>query len=309
MERSVTPQPWQVWSVLLLGVVAVSTGAIFVRLAIAAANQRGVAFSLFVAALRLSFAALALLPAWRPVCQRLPTRAAAGLAIAAGLALALHFVTWISSLSFTSIAASTALVTTNPIWVVLLAWWWWGERVRPTAVLGMAIALSGGLLIAWSGASSDSGSQPLLGDALALIGAWCASLYFLLGSAAQRRGLSVGRYATIAYSTAALALLPLPLLVGRSYAGYPALVYCYGILAALVPQLLGHTSCNWALRWLSPTAVALAILFEPIGSSLLGWLLFQEIPGTLVLVGAPILLVGVAIAVWSQQELSQPRSS
>ncbi len=302
MQRLIAPKTWQVWLVLGLGVSAVSTGAIFVRLAIAAAGQRGVAFSLVLAALRLGFASLALLPTWPQVRRQAPARAAWGLAIAAGLALALHFATWISSLSFTSIAASTTLVTTNPVWVALLAWWWWGERLRRGTVLGIAIALGGGLLIALGGAGEDSGSQPLLGDALALLGAWCASFYFLLGSAAQRQGLSIGSYAVIAYSTAALVLLPLPLLVGQGYGGYPGPVYLYGLLAALVPQLCGHTSCNWALRWLSPTLVTLSILFEPVGSSLLGWLLFQEVPGPWVLVGAPVLLAGVAIAVLSQRE-------
>ncbi len=302
MRLSATPRLWQVWLILLLGVGAVSTGAVFARLAIDAADQRSVPFSLFVATMRLGFAALLLLPRWRQVGRQPPTRAAAGLAIAAGLALAAHFATWISSLSFTSIAASTTLVTTNPVWVALLAWWWWGERPRRATVLGIAIALTGGLLIAGSGSGGSSpGSQPLLGDALALVGSWCASLYFLLGRAAQQRGLSVGSYATIAYSTAALALLPLPLLVGDGYGGYPGSVYFYGVLMALVPQLLGHTSCNWALRWLSPTLVTLSILFEPVGSSLLGWLIFQEVPSPLVLVGAAVLLAGVAIAVLSQR--------
>ncbi|NJO21474.1 MAG: DMT family transporter [Spirulinaceae cyanobacterium RM2_2_10] len=288
--------------VLLLGVCAVSTGAIFVRGAIAAAGQGGVPFSLFIAAMRMSIAALVFTPAWRQVRRRSPSRRAWGLAIAAGLVLALHFAAWISSLSFTSIAASTTLVTTNPVWVALLAWGCWGERPRRGTALGIAIALGGGVLVAWGGAGESSGSQPLLGNLLALIGAWGASLYFLLGSAAQRQGLGVGSYAAIAYSTAAIALLPLPLLFGDGYAGYPSAVYLFAVLAALVPQVLGHTSCNWALRWLSPTLVTLGILFEPVSSSLLGWFFFQEVPGSLVLVGAPILLAGVAIAVLSQRE-------
>lgn len=103
-------------------------------------------------------------------------------------------------------------------------------------------------------------------------------------------------YIAIAYTTAAIILLPFPLLVGNGYVGYPQQVYFYGLLMAIIPQLIGHTSFNWSLRWLSPTFVTLSILFEPIGASCLGFILFTEIPSISVLVGGGILLSGVAIA-------------
>jgi drug/metabolite transporter (DMT)-like permease len=128
------------------------------------------------------------------------------------------------------------------------------------------------------------------------------SLYLLLGREAQRRGLGIGSYVAVAYSTGALILLPLPLIVGSTYIGYPAAVYLYILLMAVASQVIGHTTINWAVRWIAPTLVTLAILFEPIGSSLLGYLIFKEVPGRLVLVGAVVLLAGVALAVYGTRE-------
>ncbi len=292
------PTPWHLNLTLTLGILAVSTAAPLVRLAMHAAAEQSVGFSLVLAALRLSIAAMILLPAWGSVTQPKPTSVGISYAIAAGVALAVHFATWITSLAFTSIAASTALVTTNPVWVALLSWVWLGEIPTHKMLAGIGIALLGGVLIGLGGIQpTATGSNPLLGDGLALAGAWAASLYFLLGREAQRNGLSIGSYVVVAYSMAAIALLPLPLVLGTSYTGYSPTVYGYITLMAFIPQLLGHTSFNWAVRWISPTIVSLVILFEPVLSSGLGFLLFKEIPPAPVLLGALVLLIGVAIAI------------
>ncbi|MDY6781346.1 MAG: DMT family transporter [Cyanobacteriota bacterium] len=305
------PSSFQVWLILAIAVFAVSTAAIWVRLAVEATGRSSVGFSLFLAASRLILAAIALLPTWRSLARTSAPKSAIVCAGAAGLCLAIHFATWITSLSFTSIAASTALVTTNPIWVALLGWLRFRERPTPTTCVGIALALAGGLCIALGGGQTSSAPNPLLGDALALIGAWMASLYLLLGREAQRRGLGTGHYAAIAYSSAAAVLFPLPWLFGTGYSGYPTPVYLYLLLMALISQLLGHTSINWAVRWVSPTFVAIAILFEPLGSSVLGFIIFGEVPGWLVAAGALVLLVGAAIALWGaagerDRDRSQP---
>jgi drug/metabolite transporter (DMT)-like permease len=300
MPNSSPPKRWHVAIALGVGVLAVSTSAIWIRLAIAAAGMRGVGFSLFLAVARLTLAALILLPIqWRSV-SRSPasvpvSRSAMVCAVAAGLFLALHFATWITSLSYTSIAASTALVTTNPLWVALLSWVWYKEVPTRKTTIGMAIALAGGILVSVGGGDS-SGSQPLLGNFLALIGSWTVSVYLLLGREAQCQGFSVGKYGLVAYSTAAVVLLPFPFLFGVGYTGYPAAVYLYSLLMALLPQVMGHTIINWAVRWVSPTLVTLTILFEPVAASILGFWVFGEVPTLQVWVGAVVLLVGVAIA-------------
>lgn len=297
MKSGNQPAGWQIGMILTIGILATSTAAVLVRLAIASAGVAGVGFSLVMAASRLSCATIVLLPVWRDLLNRPPSLVAVRYAGAAGMALAVHFATWITSLSYTSITASTTLVTTNPVWVALLAWLWWGEKPRRLTLVGMAIALVGAVLIGLGGSETlSAGPHPLLGNGLALVGAWMASLYFLLGREAQRQGLGIGSYAAIAYGVAAIVLLPLPLLVGTAYTGYSTLTYSYIGLMALLPQLVGHTSLNWSVRWVSPTLVTLAILFEPVMSSVLGYLIFGEVPGASVLVGACVLLVGVGMA-------------
>lgn len=291
------PKSWQVGIILTIGVFAVSTSAIFIRLAMAAAEKQSIGFSIFLAASRLSMAALILLPTWRKIKTHNVIAKTYYYAIAAGICLAFHFAAWISSLGFTSIAASTTLVTSNPIWVALLSRFWFKEKLGRVTILGIIIALVGGITIALGNTNlENSYSNPTLGNILALIGAWMASLYLLLGSQAQKQGLSVTSYIAIVYTTAAIILLPFPFLFGTSYLGYSDRVYLYILLMALIPQLIGHTSFNWSLRWISPTFVTLSILFEPVVASFLGAIFFGEVPSLSVLVGGAILLSGVAIA-------------
>lgn len=300
-----TPSFWQVGSVLAMGILAVSMTAIFIRLATDAAAIKGVGFSLFLAASRLIIAATILLPTWKTLGKHKLSTKAYYYAVAAGLALSLHFATWITSLSYTSIAASTVLVTTNPIWVSVFSWIWFKEKITKTSLLGMLIAFLGGVLVAFGDNTGNYNyPNPLLGNLLALIGALMVSLYFLLGKEAQAIGLSTKNYITVAYSAAAVILLPLPLLFGTKYIGYPNQVYLYVFLLAIFSQLIGHTSINWVLRWISPTIVTLAIMFEPIGASFFGYLIFGEIPSNIVLLGGLILLVGVAIAVLGHNRIA-----
>lgn len=293
-----SPKTWHVISILMFGIFAVSLSAIFVRLATEAANTQGIGFSLFLASLRLILSALILLPIWVNFKPVVASISAYYYAIGAGLCLAVHFAVWITSLSYTSIAASTTLVTTNPVWVSLLSWVWFREKLSKLTILGIVIALLGGILLAWGDSYGNSENlNPLLGDSLALVGAWMVSLYLLLGREAQRRGLGVGRYSAIAYTIAAVTLFPFPLLFGENYTGHSSSVYIYVLLMAIFPQLIGHTSINWSVRWLSPTFVTLGILFEPVGASGLGWLIFGEVPPLIVIVGATVLLGGISISI------------
>lgn len=168
-----------------MGILAVSTAAIWIRLAIATAGVRGVGFSLVLAATRLTLASLLLLPTgWRTPWRQI-SRGSIAYACAAGVVLAFHFATWITSLSYTSIAAATTLVNTNPLWIALLSWVGFGEKPTFRTVLGMGIALIGGILIGLGGAEGTAvGSHPFLGNVLALAGAWAVSFYQIHGSKA-----------------------------------------------------------------------------------------------------------------------------
>ncbi|MEA5471464.1 DMT family transporter [Spirulina sp. 06S082] len=298
-----TPKFWQITLILGVGVFAISMSAIFIRLTLEITGFHGVGFSLFLSASRLIIATFMLLPIWRGVRQTSISPKAFYYAGIAGLCLAFHIAFWISSLSFTSITAATTLVTTNPIWIAILSRFWFQEKLRKLTILGIVIALLGGIAIALGGMQGESvSSQPLLGDILALIGAWFVSFYLLLGRESQRQGLSTSHYITIAYTIAAIALFPFPFFFGFGYLGYPLSVYFYVLLMAVFSQVIGHTTINWAVRWMSPVLVSLIILFEPVGSSILGYFVFGELPSSIVILGAIIILVGVAISIIGERK-------
>ncbi len=299
------PSRWFITLILAVGVLAVSTAAVLVRW-----GSQGVVtdsfgttmgLSMLLAAGRLTLAAVFLLPQlfywpWSDLSDR-----NLRYALLAGVALAAHFSLWFTSLRYTSVAASTTLVTTTPIWSALISYVWQRQTLKPRAVLGMMIALVGGALIGWGEPTSAAASQPLLGNGLALAAAWAVSLYFLWSQHAQAIGLQIHHYALIAYSTAALILLPLPWLLGVPYGGWPKQLYLAIVLLALIPQLIGHTSLNWGVRWLSPTWVTLLVLAEPLAASLFALLLFGEVPAISVLVGGGIVLTGLTISLWPRQ--------
>jgi drug/metabolite transporter (DMT)-like permease len=291
------PSQWQIIIVLSIGIVGVSLAAVWVRLAFDVVSpDNTVGFSLFLAASRLMVAALILLTSWKNFKPSNISPTALYYAIAAGVCLAIHFATWMTSLAYTSIAASTVLVTTNPIWVGLINWWWYQEKLNRQKIIAIAIALAGSMIIAISDRQMNSNySNPILGAILALFGAVMSSLYLIFGSQAQRRGLNTANYIAIAYSVAALCLFPLPLIYQTSYLNYPAPVYLYVLLMAVMSQAIGHTSLNWSVRWISPTIVSLSLLFEPVIASCVGAIVFQEIPSVNLLIGGLIILLGMAI--------------
>ncbi len=283
--------------IAIVALLAVASSAVFIRLALETAQTQGPGFSLVVASMRMGIATLLLLPAWRSLRTTSLQPGAWPLALAAGVALALHFATWITSLSYTSIAASTTLVNTSPIWVALLSWGFFREIPSRLTMAGIGLALLGGAVIGLGSNLSEETGQAWLGNSLAVAGALAVSVYYLLGREAQRRGFGLGLYVAVAYGAAALTLLPLPWLLGASYQGYPAATYFWIGLMALLPQLVGHTSVNYLVKWWPATLVSVLLLFEPLGASLLGYLVFGEIPSLQVLLGATIILAGTLLTV------------
>ena len=296
------PTTGRVFLVLLVAVAAVSLSAIFIRMA----EAPGVV----VANYRMLIAALLLAPiTWRGLRRTPFNRRTLGYTVLAGLFLAVHFAAWISSLSFTTVAASVTLVCSNPLWVALFSWLFLGRPPSLAMLMGVLLAVAGGAMIAFG--DLGGGTDPLLGDGLALIGALTVSAYLLLGRAAQRQGLSLGAYAGSAYTVAALILLPVPALFGLPYLGYETATFGWIFLLAALPQLVGHTGVNYAMKFLDPTLVTTIILLEPIGAALLALLLFSEVPGLLTVLGAVILLLGVLLTVrFSQaQRLAKPTAA
>lgn len=287
-------RPWLPYAVLALGVVVVSTASILIRFA-----QAGGTPSLTIAALRLAFATAILTPyAWPRIRSELAAAPPKVIPLAAlsGLFLAVHFASWISSLEYTSVASSAVLVTTNPIWVGLAAWLWLREPPTAAAAAGIALGVGGGVAVFVAGASGGGGSDPALGNGLALVGAVTASAYLLTGRR-LRGALSLLAYIWIAYGTAALVLVALALGSGQRLWGLPIAAYGLTLALAAGPQLIGHTTFNWALRRLPAPTVAMAILGEPIGAAILAWLLFAERSSGWQLAGFAVLLAGVFVTV------------
>jgi drug/metabolite transporter (DMT)-like permease len=294
---SVKPSSLRIGAIVVLGVFGISTAAIFVRLSTIETGLDGIGFNLFLSASRLIVSSILMVPLWRGFFQAKPQSGAFAYSAIAGVCLAVHYATWFLSLSYTSIVASTTIVTTNPIWVALLSWIIFKEKPSRRTLLGITLSIFGGLLIGYDGAIVEAGSKnPLLGNLLALIGSWVYSLYFLAGREAQKRGLLTGTYAVIAYGAAAVALLPLPYFFGSGYSGYPVLVYLYVFLMAVISQVIGQTCLNWSLRWLSPVIVTLAVMLEPLFSGMLAYAFFKEIPSITLLTGTVIILLGVGVA-------------
>lgn len=283
--------------VLVIGIGAVSTASIFIRYAQAQAP------SLVIAAYRLTLASAMLIPyAWLRRRDELRRLHAVDwrLAILSGVCLALHFATWISSLEYTSVASSVVMVTTSPLWVAVAGWLLLRERLTRPVSIGLSLAVAGGVIIGMGSAHAGGGRAPLLGNALALVGAWAVTGYWLIGRRLRSK-LSLVPYVAVVYGTAAIVLLMMVAAARQPLTGYAPLAYVWFLLLALIPQLIGHSSFNWALARLPAVFVAVATLGEPIGSAVLACLLLGEVPSRLELFGAALILTGIGLTLKSRQ--------
>lgn len=273
---------------LISGVLAVSTGAIFVRTADAPA--------LVIAAYRVGLATLILAPFawWKAGAElRALSRNEALPALLAGLFLALHFAAWISSLDYTSVANSVVLVNTNPLWVALLTPLVTKDRINPRIWISILVTVTGGVVI--GAGDVETGGAALWGDALALCGSVCAAMYLLLGRRLRSR-LSLLAYVIVCYGTAAGILWAVVLVCRMPVTGFSSATVASFWAMAVIPQIIGHSSYNWALKWFSAGVIAVSLLGEPIGSTLLAYFIFDEGVTMLKLVGGGMILAGIYLA-------------
>ncbi len=284
-------------AVLLLAVVGVSFSGPLVRLSHA--------HPLAIAAWRLGFSLLvigAFLLAtgewrqWRRVSRR-----ELGIALGAGTMLALHFWSWNASVALTSVAASVVLVNTQPVVVALLSVLWLREAPTRRQWIGIGVAMLGALVVAAPDLASDAaagGSRPraFLGDALALIGALTAAIYFVAGRR-LRASLDLWPYVGLVYGTCFVVLLVLAALAAAPLTPQPPRELAIFAGLALGPMLLGHTGLNWALKHSRAYVVNLALLGEPVGATLIAAMLpgIREIPSPLTLIGGAIVLAGILL--------------
>lgn len=294
---------WRVPAPVALGVavVAISAAAILIREAEAAAVS--------IAFWRTAGGAIVLAPvaAMQRRALRSLSRRDGLLLIGSGACLGLHFALWLGSLELTTVASSVTLVTMSPLFVALLSTLFLGESTSRAAWAGIAITVVGAAIIGL-GDSSDPGetNNAVAGDLMALGGAAAMAGYILIGRRLRRSELPNTVFAVPTYAVAAVGLLIVALLRSEQLAGFATSTWL--ILAALVagPQLLGHAMLTSVLDRIRATTVAVATLLEPIGATILAWIVLDEVPASLFWLGAPVVLAGLAVTLRSgSDDLSQ----
>lgn len=283
-------RPRRTFLYLAVGVFAISWAAPLIRLCEAP--------PLAIATYRMGFSALLLLPLALKDCVRELKPQGVLTLFLPGAFLGLHFALWVSSLSYTSVASSVILVTTNPIFVGVLSFFLLRERMTRPLLLGTALAIAGGITVGVG--DFREGEGLLLGNGLALAGALMMSCYLVAGRSLRQRA-SLLSYVFVVYGAAALFLLLLSLLLGEALRGFPLTTWVLFLLLALVPTLLGHSTINWAVRYLSTPVVVLAIVGEPVLASLLAYLVLGESLTWPRVVGGAVILAGVYLGIFRRR--------
>ena len=289
-----------VGAVLALAVLAASFSSIFIRFA------QSEATSLVISAYRLAVAALLLSPILllrhKEELRKLP-RNNRRLSLLAGLFLAIHLGTWITSLEYTSVASSVVLVQTAPLMVAAVSPLLLGESISRYLLIGLLIAVLGSLIVGISDACGAEGclqlnellqGSAIRGDLLALAGAAAGAGYIIVGRRV-RQSVSLVPYIGIAYGAAAIALILGALFQGAPLIGFEPTTYLWLFLLAIFPQLIAHTSYNWALGYVAAAVVSLVLLAEPVASGVLALIFLDETPTTLRLAGGVLILIGIGL--------------
>ncbi len=296
-EKVVSP-----YLVLGFGILAVSTASIFIRYA------QQMAPSLAIGAFRLLIAAAILAPfAFSKNAPEIREfdRKKWGLIILAGGFLALHFAAWITSLEYTTVASSVVLVTTAPLWVAIFSPIFLKEKITRLTMIGIIVALLGSLIVTSSNLCQFSSNQnscsslgttgdsrSLFGDFLALLGAFLSAGYLMAGRK-LRKTTGLLPYTFTVYAVAAVCMAGLMVIRRTPFTGYPWTAYLLFFALAVIPQILGHSSFNYALRYKSSALVSVALLGEPVGTVILAFFLLKETPSMPEIVGGIIILSGI----------------
>ncbi|GIN61912.1 membrane protein [Robertmurraya siralis] len=254
--------------ILSVGVIAVSTSAIFVK--VSQAPSEVIAFY------RLFFSVIIMLPVFLIKYAselRLITKRDWLFSLVAGVFLAFHFILWFESLNYTSVASSTVLVTLQPLFAFVGTYVFFKERFSVRAIFCGVMAIIGSFIISW-GDFKISGSA-LFGDILALIACALVTAYLMFGQSVRKR-VSLITYTFVVYAISAITLFIYVLILGQPLMNYPTSDWLYFILLAIIPTLLGHTLFNWSIKWLSTSTISMAILLEPIGATILAYYLLNE---------------------------------
>ncbi len=277
---------------LVTAIVSISFAATLIRLADAPA--------IVIAGYRMLFSTLVLLPFVlfsRDVLGEL--RGLRGMDVAlislSGFFLSIHFISWIASIFLTGVASSIVLVTTTPLFVALFSVFALKERVPFQFWLGLTLAAAGALTI--GGGDLFGGGVRWKGDLLAVLGAIAAGGYFIIGSKLRKR-LSLLAYAFPVYLVSTSVIFTVALTWRIPVTGYRGMMFLYSLILAVVCQIMGHTLFNWALRHVRATFVTLGVLGEPVGASVIAYMVLGEIPLPREVAGGMLILAGLFCALY-----------
>ncbi|WML47222.1 DMT family transporter [Neobacillus sp. PS3-34] len=275
------------YAALAVGVISVSASAIFVKLCSAPSGV--------IAFYRLFFSVLFMLPVFLTKYApeiKLITKRDWMFSLVAGILLAFHFILWFESLNYTSVASSTVLVTLQPLFAFVGTYFFFKEKLSAKAILSGLIAVAGSVIISW-GDFKISGSA-LFGDALAIVACAFVTGYLLFGQTVRKR-LSLVTYTFVVYFISSVTLFIYILAVQEPLFPYKTNEWVYFVLLALIPTLLGHTLFNWSLKWISASTISMAILFEPVGATILAYNLLNENILWSQIIGGSIVISGISL--------------
>ena len=280
---------------LFFSIVAVSTASILIRMSGAP--------PLTIAFYRMLFSTFLLIPFFigSDRLNRVKELGNRGLLnlFGIGIVLAIHFATWITSLSLTSVASSVIFVHVDPIFVAIVSHFLFKERITGRTITGIIVAFAGATIIAVG--DMGIGEMNFIGDMLALVGAVMLGLYILAGRRI-RQDLDLVSYVTPVYATSALVLGVMSIATGTSLIGYSSNEYLLFMVIAIVPMIFGHTVYNWTLKYLTAPIVSISLLGEPVGASILAYIFLSEIPPLMTIVGGVVTLAGILICVFKSEE-------
>ena len=280
---------------LLVGMFAISTSAILIRYS----NSE----PLVIGAYRQAFATLFFLPfIIKDKGAEIRSQSFATITemIITGILLGAHFSFFITSVKETSVAASVLLATCHVVYVAVLGWIFFGETLSRKAILGTLVAL-GGILVLFGGDLIDNPGN-FLGNVFAFISGILAGLYYLCGRK-LRKTISLTTYAFVVYLFSFISMFGIVLIQNLTYMNLPIFEIQLFLLMALIPTLLGHTMQNWAIGYLPAYIVSISLLAEPVGSGLLAWLFFQEVPSFGVILGGLIVISGLYLVIQAEESV------
>lgn len=282
---------------IFIGVISVSTSAILVKLV--AADSGVIAFY------RMLFSVLLMAPTFLIYYRKEVfdiEKKDWVFSIISGIFLAFHFILWFESLRYTSVASSTVLVTLQPLFAIVGTFVFFKEPIAFKTVFSGIVAIAGSILISWG--DFKVGGLAFYGDMLALIACSLVTGYMLFGQEVRKR-VSLTTYTIVVYTASTITLFVYILIKGESFGPYPTMDWIWFLLLAIIPNLLGHNLFNWALKWVSANVISIAILFEPVGASILAYFIFNEHLVSTQVVGGIIVIIGITLFVIDESKIKK----